>query len=66
MARMLAKTTPRHAGHACRYAGRGCTCYYYAPGSLANPRRRPRHRTAERRRARAAEKRAWRDPIRSC
>ncbi|MDX3165897.1 hypothetical protein PV516_19105 [Streptomyces scabiei] len=59
MARMLAKTTPRHAGHACRYAGRGCTCYYYR-GAPANPRNRAKGRALERRRARAAEKRALR------
>ncbi|MCF1592463.1 MULTISPECIES: hypothetical protein [Streptomyces] len=60
MARMLAKSTPRHAGHACRYAGRGCTCYYYEPGALTNPRQRAKFRGWERRRARAAENRAWR------
>ncbi|WP_435058441.1 hypothetical protein [Streptomyces sp. bgisy060] len=61
MARMLAKTTPRHAGPACRYAGRGCTCFHFAPGALTNPRQRTKFRRLERRRARAAEKRAWRD-----
>lgn len=28
MARMLAKTRPGHKG-TCRYAARGCTCYFY-------------------------------------
>lgn len=60
MARMLAKTTSRHSGRACRYAGRGCTCYYFAPGALTNPRLRSRYRTSERSRARATEKRSWR------
>ncbi|MFJ4965957.1 hypothetical protein ACIP6P_26530 [Streptomyces sp. NPDC088729] len=60
MARMLARTTPRHAGRACRYAGRrGCTCFHYVPGALTNPRQRAKFRALERRRARAAEKRAW-------
>ncbi|MEU3704783.1 hypothetical protein AB0E82_21145 [Streptomyces anulatus] len=62
MARMLARTTPRHAGQECRYAGRGCTCYYYVPGALTSPRQRAKFRTLERRRARAAEKRAWSRP----
>ncbi|MFJ1837927.1 hypothetical protein ACIOJ9_29160 [Streptomyces sp. NPDC088175] len=62
MARMLARTTPRHAGQECRYAGRGCTCFHYVPGALTNPRRRAKFRALERRRARAAEKRAWARP----
>ncbi|MFJ2278917.1 hypothetical protein ACIOEZ_32740 [Streptomyces sp. NPDC087866] len=58
MARMLARTTPRHAGRECRYAGRrGCTCFHYVPGALTNPRQRAKFRALERRRARAAEKR---------
>ncbi|MFJ2752725.1 hypothetical protein [Streptomyces sp. NPDC087297] len=60
MARMLARTTPRHAGHACRFAGRGCTCYFFSPSALTNSRRRGKVRTRERRLARAAEQRAWR------
>ncbi|MFF3730979.1 hypothetical protein ACFYXM_11805 [Streptomyces sp. NPDC002476] len=58
MARMLAKTTPRHAGPARRYASRGCTCFHFAPGALTNPRQRTKFRTLERRRARAAAARA--------
>ncbi|MFG3157126.1 hypothetical protein ACGF7W_34405 [Streptomyces sp. NPDC048219] len=58
MARMLSATTRRHAGHPCRYAGRGCTCYYFL-GALTHPRQRGMVRAMQRRRARAAEKRSW-------
>ncbi|MDX5563677.1 hypothetical protein PYK79_10465 [Streptomyces sp. ID05-04B] len=58
MARMLAKSARRHAGHPCRYAGRrGCTCYYFS----APP--RGWHQAIERRQARAAEKQAWRHAL---
>ncbi|MFZ3475275.1 hypothetical protein ACODT3_42785 [Streptomyces sp. 4.24] len=60
MARMLARTTPRYAGRTCRFAGRGCTCYFLSPTAQTNSRSRGRVRTLERRRARAAEGRAWR------
>ncbi|MFH8295052.1 hypothetical protein [Streptomyces sp. NPDC018059] len=59
MARMLVRTTPRH-GRACRFARRGCTCFYFVPGALINPRQRAKVRVQERRQARAAERRAWR------
>lgn len=59
MARMLAKTTPRHAGRVCRFARRGCTCFFFVPGALTNPRQRAAYRAWERGRARAAEKRTW-------
>ncbi|MEJ8654667.1 hypothetical protein WKI65_43215 [Streptomyces sp. MS1.AVA.3] len=59
MTRMLARTAPRHAGRACRYARRGCTCFHFTPGALTNPRQRAKFRALERRRARATEKRAW-------
>ncbi|PZT71575.1 hypothetical protein [Streptomyces sp. AC1-42T] len=63
MAGMLARTAPRYAGRECRCAGRrGCICFHYAPGALANPRERAKFRALERRRARAAEKRAWARP----
>ncbi|MFB7649355.1 hypothetical protein ACFC0S_16145 [Streptomyces sp. NPDC056084] len=59
MARMLAKTTPRHAGHPCRYAGRrGCTCYLFH-GVTPHPRQHGKLRARQRRQARAIEKRAW-------
>ncbi|MEV1042943.1 hypothetical protein AB0J01_41245 [Streptomyces sp. NPDC050204] len=59
MARMLAKSTPRHTGQVCRYASRGCNCFHFVPGALTNPRQRAKFRRLERRRARAAEKRVW-------
>ncbi|MYR54719.1 hypothetical protein GTY54_00140 [Streptomyces sp. SID625] len=58
MARMLAKTTRRHAGHLCRFAGRGCTCFYFR-GALTGPRQRGKLQAKQRRSARATEKRAW-------
>lgn len=59
MARMLSKTTRRHAGRPCRFAGRGCTCYYFH-GSLTGPRQRGKLQALQRRSARATEKRSWR------
>ncbi|TQE33160.1 hypothetical protein [Streptomyces ipomoeae] len=59
MARMLSTTTRRHAGHVCRFSGRGCTCYYFR-GALTHPRQRGKLRALQRRQGRAAEARAWR------
>ncbi|MGY3199735.1 hypothetical protein [Streptomyces sp. TE5632] len=53
MARMLAKTNPGYR-RACRYARRGCTCYYF-PGQYGGKARRARKRSA-----RQAEKRELR------
>ncbi|MFF2571116.1 hypothetical protein [Streptomyces sp. NPDC058084] len=50
MARMFAKTTPRHA---------------FSPGALTYGRHRSKVRHLERRRARASEKRSWRQTTRA-
>ncbi|GAA1112066.1 hypothetical protein [Streptomyces javensis] len=64
MAPMLAKSARRHAGHECRFAGRGCTCFYFH-GAMAHPRQRGKLRALQRRQARAAEARAWRADARA-
>ncbi|MFD7919739.1 hypothetical protein ACFV3R_10985 [Streptomyces sp. NPDC059740] len=58
MARMLAKSTRWYAGHECRFAGRGCTCYLFH-GAVTHRRQHGKLRALQRRRARAAEARAW-------